>query len=113
VRNRAGRRGVRANPVITLTLTALEAPQVNRWGKMALSTMKGRSPQSKDPGPIGDNGLRKDYTQVSMRVIVVALGEFDEYARFFSYSPRIMTWRQHHDVPRAELLLRTVVHHHL
>ena len=69
------------------------------------------------PRPVDDNRLRRRACiQASMRVgcvILVTLGKFDEYAWLFAYRPRMMPRWQHHDVARPELLLRTIVHHHL
>jgi hypothetical protein len=82
-------------------------------------TASPRLSDKRRPGlPLEDTPARSamdpgDYARISMRVIVVALGKFNEHAWLFTYRPRIMTWRQHHDVPLAELLLETVVHHHL
>jgi hypothetical protein len=43
-------------------------------------------------------------------VIVIAPGKFDEHARLAAYRPRIVTWRQQHDIVFRKVLLRTIVH---
>ena len=44
-------------------------------------------------------------------VVVIPAGELHEDARLVAYGPRVMTWRQKHDVVLREILLGTVIHH--
>src|SRR5262249_34704468 len=43
-------------------------------------------------------------------VVVITPRKLDEHARLVAYGPRIMTWRQQHDIVPREVLLRTIVH---
>ena len=43
-------------------------------------------------------------------IVVIATGEFDEYARHVAYRPRIVTRWQQHDIIFRKVLLRAIVH---
>jgi hypothetical protein len=80
-------------PVLPCT-DLLRTPLLRSWVNKGKKKRKGRNPDI-GPRPVGDNRLtqqRLDSGSMSVRgVIVVALGELNEHARFFAYTPRIMT----------------------